>query len=305
MSDGVEVWKGGVAPWECDSLGHLNVGFHAAKAMDALAVFAAELGMPHAFAVHAEATLQVREQYVRFRREAHVGAGLSISAGVTALSECEARLLLLMRHDTGELAAAFHLLVAHVTAREARPFPWPPRLREKAEALRIEIPEAARPRSLEPGPVESAGSLRRAEELGLRRTGLGVFRPADCDVFGRMRAEGLTARVADTLPHLYEVAQPGESLKPGGIGGVALEHRLVFIKHPVAGDRFEMRSGVRRVDAGTRRTTHWMLDPASGEIWGATEVVSAALDLETRRILTLSEAEVADWNTRTVAGLTI
>src|SRR5206468_9360096 len=130
-----------------------------------------------------------REQYVRFRREAHVGAGLSIVAGVVEMGECEARLLLLIRHETGELAAAFHLLVAHATAREGRAFPWPGRVRQRAEALRIEVPEAARPRSLAPGPVESAGSLRRALELGLRRTGLGVFRPAECDVFGRMRPE--------------------------------------------------------------------------------------------------------------------
>ena len=42
----VEVWRGGVASWECDQMGHLNVGFYVAKSMQGLAGLAAELGMP-------------------------------------------------------------------------------------------------------------------------------------------------------------------------------------------------------------------------------------------------------------------
>jgi acyl-CoA thioester hydrolase len=56
----IEVWRGGVAAWEADEMGHLNVGFYVAKAMEALAGLAAELGMPRAFAPAAEATLVVR-----------------------------------------------------------------------------------------------------------------------------------------------------------------------------------------------------------------------------------------------------
>lgn len=51
-------------------MGHLNVGFYVAKSMEALAGLAAELGMPGAFAANAEATLVVREQHIRFIREA-------------------------------------------------------------------------------------------------------------------------------------------------------------------------------------------------------------------------------------------
>ena len=61
----VEVWRGGVATWECDQMGHLNVGFYVAKSMEALAGLAAELGMRRAFAASAESTLIVREQHIR------------------------------------------------------------------------------------------------------------------------------------------------------------------------------------------------------------------------------------------------
>ena len=33
---GVEVWRGGVNTWECDEMGHLNVRFYVARAMEGL-----------------------------------------------------------------------------------------------------------------------------------------------------------------------------------------------------------------------------------------------------------------------------
>ena len=41
---GVEVWRGGVATWECDAMGHLNVGFYLAKCQESLAALAAARG---------------------------------------------------------------------------------------------------------------------------------------------------------------------------------------------------------------------------------------------------------------------
>ena len=78
----VEVWRGSVATWECDAMGHLNVGFYVAKSMEGLAGLAAELGMPDAFAADARATLIVREQHIRFLREARPDAPLVMTGGV-------------------------------------------------------------------------------------------------------------------------------------------------------------------------------------------------------------------------------
>lgn len=126
-------------------MGHLNVGFYVAKSMEALAGLAAELGMPGAFAANAEATLVVREQHIRFIREARPGAPLTVTAGVVEMGETDARLMLLMRHQDGDLAAGFQTLASHATARDGRAFPWPDRIRARAEALRVEIPANAAP----------------------------------------------------------------------------------------------------------------------------------------------------------------
>ncbi len=299
----IEVWRGSVAAWECDEMGHLNVGFYVARSMQALAGFAAELGMKGAFAARAEATLMVREQHIRFLREARVGAPLTITGGVVEMGETEARLLFLMRHHSGELAASFQTVVGHVTAREGRAFAWPERLRARAEALSVEVPAAAAPRSIGLEPVTSQASLARAEALGIRRTGLGVVTAEDCDAFGRMRTEGFMKRLSEAIPHLFAGGRPGSGESDRKVGGAALEYRLIHHAWPRAGDRVELRSGSAKGDARFRRLVHWLLDPDTGRAWGSAEAIAVSFDLETRKIITLSDEELAKAEATAVPGL--
>lgn len=300
----IEVWRGGVATWECDSMGHLNVGFYVAKSMEALAGLAAELGMPRVFAPSAEATLVVREQYIRFLKEARPGAPISIEGGVLEMGETDARLLFLMRHQDGELAAGFQIVVAHVTAGEGRAFPWPARIRTRAEALAAVAPERAAPRSLTLAPVETQASLARAEALGLRRTGLGVVAPGECDAFGRMRTEGFMQRLSEAIAHVFAGRRPGNAEgEPPAVGGAAVEYRLVHHAWPRAGDRVELRSGSAGGDARIRRLVHWMLDPETGRPWASAEAVAVSFDLATRKLVVLSDAELARAEADAVPGL--
>jgi len=299
----VEVWRGGVASWECDQMGHLNVGFYVAKSMQALAGLAAELGMPGAFAPAAEATLLVREQHIRFIREARPGAPLHMTGGVIAMGDDEARLMLLMHHQSGELAASFQTVVAHVTARDGRPFPWSDRLRARADALSVEVPEKAAPRSIGLAPIETQAGLARANELGLIRTGLGVIDAGDCDAFGRMRTETFMHRLSDGIPHFFAGRRPGAADTGRKVGGAALEYRLIHHAWPRAGDRVELRSGSAGGDPRFRRLVHWLLDPATGRPWGSAEAIAVSFDLETRKLITLSDEEFARVEADAVPGL--
>lgn len=304
QTDGVEVWRGGVAAWECDHMGHLNVGFYVAKAMEGLAGLAAELGMPHAFAADARATLIVRDQHIRFLKEARPGAPLTMTGGVVEIGGDDARLLLLLRHQDGALAASFQTVVAHATAGDARPFPWPDRIRARAEALRMAVPETAAARSISLEPVESQASLARAEALGLKRTALGAVRSVDCDAFGRMRTELMMARISDGIPHFFDGQRPGAG-DGRRIGGAALEYRLLHFDWPRAGDRVELRSGSAGGDARFRRLVHWLLDPDTGRAWGAAEAIAVSFDLETRKIVSLSDEELARVEANAVRGLSL
>jgi len=300
---GVEIWRGGVNTWDCDEMGHMNVRFYVTRAMEGLAGLAAELGLPHAFTPYANATLLVKEQHIRFLREAHAGAPLHMLGGVIEISDTEARLLQLLVHSgSGELAATFQTTVIHATPREGEPFPWPSIARERAEALKVTVPERARARSIDLSPVTPTASLARSQALGLRRIGLGALTNADCDVFGRMRAEQFIGRVSDGVgaviyPFRDAIVRHADPA-PTRFGGAVLEYRIVHLAWPRAGDRVELRSGLMGTDARTMRIAHWMLDPTTGKAWGSSEAVAITFDLDARKAVPVTDAardEMAQW----------
>lgn len=310
LNDGIEIWSGGVNTWECDEMGHLNVRFWAAKANEALGGLAARLGMPRAFAADAGATLIIREQHIRFLREAKAGGALTATGGVVEIGEADARLLVVMRHPSGEPAASFQMVVSHVTADDLRPFPWPDRIRARAEATLVQIPAFAAARSIDlaPVPAPSAG-LARAEALGLKRIGLGTIQVPELDAFGRMRSEMFIGRISDGVGRLFGETRPGpapvEGEPPRRIGGAVLEYRLLHLDWPRAGDHVELRSGFADCNARTRRAFHWMVDPISGKAWGSAEAVVISFDLDARKIVDITPEAQAAFMTQAIPELAL
>jgi acyl-CoA thioester hydrolase len=307
---GVEIWRGGVNTWDCDEMGHMNVRHYIVRAMEGLVGLAAELGLPHAFTPYANATLLVKEHHVRFLREAHAGATLHMLGGVIEISDTEAKLLQLLVHSaTGELAATFQTTVVHATPREGEVFPWPRITRERAEALKVEVPEKARARSLNLSPFTPTASLERALALDLQRIGLGALSPTECDVFGRMRAEQFIGRVSDGIgsfigPFRDAIVEHADH-KPTRFGGAVLEYRLAYLRWPQAGDRVELRSGLIGSDPRTMRMVHWMLEPTTGLPWATSEAVAITFDLDARKAVPITPAAQTALSAFSVEGLAL
>ena len=298
--EGVETWRGGVSPWQCDQMGHMNVRFYVAYAMEALAGLAGGLGMPRAFAPRGGSTLIVREHHIRFLREARAGDGLHMTVGMLQMAESEAGTLQLMLHsDSGQPSAVFHTRLAHARAADGQPFPWSRGAIERAGGLMVEVPEGLSPRSLEPGRGRTGASLRQAEALGMNRYGAGLFGPEDCDAFGRVDASRIMGRLADGSAH--EVASVRQAVGES-VGVAVVEYRLTYLDWPGAGDRFDIRSGLKQVEPRRLGFEHWVLDPESGRPWVVAEAVLLPFDLEARKGLTLSEPALAALRT-TLAGL--
>ena len=303
---GVEVWRGSVAAWECDQMGHMNVRFYMAHAMEGLVELAARLGLPGAFRANAEATLVVRDHHIRFLREARAGDPLVMRAGVVAVDDEHVRILQLLFHArSGELAATFLTLAAHATARERRPFAWPQRVREAARPLMIEVPSRAEPRSLTLDPPSGAASLAEAERMDLFRLASGAFGAQDCDVFGRVEAHHIIGRIADGVPSLAGLLGGRVGPRPANLGGAVLEYRLAYADWPRAGDRYVVRSGLIGFDERAQHLAHWMLDPESGQPWATTEAVAVSLDLEARKIVPLDAEARARLAERITPGLSL
>ena len=258
-------------------MGHLNVRFHAARAMQGLAGMAAALGMPSAFSPNAPASLAVRGHHIRFLREARAGAPLHMTAGVIAMGESDATLLQTLIHSrSGETASTFVTRVTHVSARDGRSFPWPQRARDAAEERLVTAPPEAGPRSLaEDGPdAADAGEASRFSPVAR-----GAVSPQDCDVFGRMRTEMVLGWLSQGIPQLVEPFRLEAQ--------AALEYRISYFGAPGPGDLLELRSGAVAAEPKVMRLRHWLVDPRSGVAWAAAENMSLQFDLDTRKSLVL------------------
>ena len=103
-------------------------------------------------------------------------------------------------------------------------------------------------------------------------------------------------RMSDAMPNLFvqrQLRQPPGEAAPVRTGGAALEYRLLHHAWPRAGDRLAVYSGFGSGEARFSRVFHWVLDPDSGRPWLTAEAISVSFDLEARRILTLSEDQLA------------
>ena len=304
---GAEIWRGGVTPWQCDEMGHMNVQFYLAAANEGLVGLAAMLGMPHAYTPGATSTLIVREHHVRFLKEARPGAGLMMTGGLLSIGETDATLLQLIFHATGEPAAAITAKVAHVTPRDLRPFPWTRATLDRAQALTVSAPDFATPRSIATTPVATMASLKTADALAMPVGSSGAITAQTCDVFGRMLPEQMLARVYASIGHVLRQSQAAVlEAHPelvGRLGGAAVEYRVVYHAWPGPGDRVQMRSAHKDLTPRLRRVIHWLLDPTTGRPWASAEMVSLFLDLKARKSLTLSEAALASMDITPTPGL--
>jgi len=124
-----------------------------------------------------------------------------------------------------------------------------------------------------------------------------------------MRPEQFIGRVSDGIPRLIrsfrEAVVNGAAEPPKRVGGAVLEYRLVHFDWPRAGDRLEIRSGLKDADARTKRMVHWMIDPDTGKAWGASEAVAITLDLDTRKIIPISDAARVELLKHAKAGLAL
>jgi acyl-CoA thioester hydrolase len=307
---GLETWRGAVRPAHIDEMGHMNVRFYVAIAMESLASLACALGMPRAFTAGAGATLMVREHHIRFLKEARVGTGLHMRCAVLSMGETDAQLLQVLFHSaTGEPAAALLTRVEHTTQREQRAFPWPASARKRAEGLMAAAPAYALPRGIAHGPVHSRASQAEAERLGVPVVASGALKFEDCDVFGRMHPEHLLERISAGMPHMRSPASLilDDALADlqGRLGSATVEFRAIYHRWPKAGDLLTLNAGLASLTPKMRTLIHWLVDPASGQAWASAEMITLFFDLEARKAMALPQAVLDVMAAQVIEGLAL
>jgi acyl-CoA thioester hydrolase len=296
------LYQGSVNTWECDEGGHMNVRFHAERALIGLAHMARALDLPRAFTPAAGSTIVVNQMHIRFLQEARPGAPLVMHGGVVALGESDGVFCLDMRHGDGAPSSAFTLHVTHVDTRGFRPFAWSERSRDAAKRLSAHLPAHAKPRSIDMEQAPADANLARAVELGAARIGGTLVQPDQCDAFGRLRGEHFIGRVSDSVPNLLgQWRREAAADKGGTMAGAVVEARLVFRRFPRAGDFIEVRTGLADITGKTLRLVHWICDPVSGAAWATMEAIALTFDTTTRKAVAYSDEMRERWMKNAIA----
>ena len=122
--------------------------------------------------------------------------------------------------------------------------------------------------------------------------------------------------VGDRLPadwgKIY-LGWPGLSDQPAQPGVEGLEGAIGLVEAQMAEGPVDLLAQsmggliamltVLRHPAKVRRLVHWMLDPATGRAWASAEAIAVSFDLQTRKIVSLSDDELARAEAEAVPGL--
>ncbi len=282
----IVIGRGSVQQEECDVMGHMNVRHYVARGCDALHWLLLEAGLPPSAGGYT-----LRDQHIRFLREMAPGTPFTIMGGVLDQRGTVLRTLAEIRNSATGMPAA--TLVSDIEP-EARP--------RNLEALRVELPEHAQPRGLGFEPPRPLPDRATALAMGLVEAYRGLVRPQDCDAAGVMRPEGVIARVWDGVPNLRNSGS-GLGVTEEGIGGAALEYRLVHLRPLRAGQLVTVVSGLRALGSKTATWTHLLHDGETGEPVAAAEAVGVALDLVARKAIALPPERRAALEALLVPGL--
>lgn len=289
MAGLIEVYRNSINSWDCEMMGHLNVQFYVAKAVDGLSALGQHLGLGPAFVRDQGARMRVREQHIRFLREQRPGAPVTIRAGVLEASARRIRVYEEMQNTgTREVAATFVADVELQDVHTGRPLMLPASARDATQRLRTDLPSYAAPRGLGLTAPRLAPALTDANSNGMVATYLGEVKNAMCDEHGRMTTAACMGVVSDAFPNL--LAEAGQTGRPHtGLGGAALEYRFVYRQTPRVGDLIGLRSGIKSIGSKTYVICHWMFDMVSAEAVATAEQVAVMLDLNARKAIAITD----------------
>lgn len=290
----IVIGRGSVQQDECDVMGHMNVRHYVARVADALSWLMLEAGLPPS-----RGALSILDQHIRFLREMAPGTPFTILGGVVGVQGDRLRTFAEIRNSaTGLPAATVVTDLGNADPATGALRPLPAGLAFDAVA----VPDHAAPRGLTFAPPRPIPTREEALAMGLAEAYRGAVRADECDRDGIMRSDGVIARVWDGVPNLRNRGT-GLGVKEEGVGGAALEYRLLHL-HPLrAGQLVTVTSGLRALAEKTTTWTHLLHDGETGMPVAAAEAVGVAFDLQARKAIPIPLAQRTALEALLVPGL--
>jgi len=295
LADFTLTWAGECSAWECDELGHMNMRHYVHKKDEARRGLIIRLGLPRAFHTGVASTVRCRDLHIKYQGEARPGNPLRIDSAIVELGESTARLCHIMTHRDGRIAATIVETVEHVYLPEDKVFPWPKRVREIAPQFSAELPAPAKARNIDGSAAFKGMSLSELETVGAAVIGTGVFGASELDITNRVTMGSLFGRTTSTIAWFREGWPEFEdpSYQAGGMSAALLEMRAVIHRYPGRGDAYSYLPALTSANLYTRQFVHNIVDPVRGNSWCSMQASGCKFDLNKRKLVKATAAELA------------
>ena len=305
FTDFTLTWAGECSAWECDELGHMNMRHYVHKTDEARRNLIIQLGLPRAFHPGVASTVRCRDLHIKYQGEARPGNPLRIDSAIIELAESTARLCHIMTHRDGRIAATIVETVEHVYLPEDKIFPWPKRVREKALGFTADLPAPAKARNVDATTSFLGMSLDELEAAGASVIGTGVFGASELDITNRVTMGSFFGRTTSTIAWFREGWPEFEdpAYQAGGMSAALLEMRAVIHRYPGRGDAYTYLPAMIGANAYTRQFVHNIVDPVTGNSWVSMQASGCKFDLNTRKLVKATEADLALLETGRIDGI--
>lgn len=283
----VPTYTTAVNTWQCDENDHLNVQFYTEFGHEASAHLLARLGLGPRAQAASGLSLHVQDDHIRYLREFRAVDTIEVRSAPVEVSGDAITLYHEVRNPAdGTLASTIRRRVASAT-------PWPADFRKRAERAVVELPAAARPRSVGALALPDL-TLADAAKVGLVEVGRAMVKPAECDERDVFLPRHQFGRYSDGAPFLWNhLGFDRTAMQERQEGSVVVE-MLNHYRRPLhAGDLIVVMSGLADFSDKVLKFTHFLFDAESGTLAACAEAVGMKFDQKVRKIMTFPAEDQA------------
>ncbi|MBS0549150.1 MAG: hypothetical protein JSR24_15445 [Proteobacteria bacterium] len=225
--------------------------------------------------------------HIRYLREFRVVEPIEVRSAPIEIGERH----LVVYHEVRN--AADGAVAATICRRLESDRAWPDAFRARADAARVDLPAAARPRSVGT-PALPDMTLERAEKIGLILVGRTVVKPQECDAQGVLLPRHQFGRYSDAAPMLWNhMGFDRSAMQERAVGSVVVETLHYYRGAARAGDLMVIMSGLADFSDKTLKLVHFAFDGESGGLVACSEGIGMKFDQKIRKIIAFSSDDRA------------
>lgn len=263
MSNFIESYRGGVAAWECDQYGHMNVQFYTARFSDAAASVLMAAGFGRKAFAEQKLGIAAVQSDLKYLAELHAGDLIRMESGVTLAEGKKLRFHhRLYNAESGQLCMTADVFGLCLDLQSRKSVSLPADIEAGFRHVLVRADDA--PGAVAIPPVEQ----------GFVPSGRSLVASWECDRMGHMNVQFYLSHFAAAEKQVLLALGYGPTRWRADKAALRpLRHRIQFKRENHEGAVLRLRSGIRAVEADRLHLYHELHDDETGTLSATCEAV--------------------------------